>query len=201
MQVRTNEFFRHWLAEAGIGVDPRYPKSQVLTFAAAPTLSRFWMPREVPGELPSFILNAARLASGNGTCWLQLRGEVPWYAGASASSREEIIDRLLPAAGLEAGIEGALGFADSEWQSMLIVITAFYNFGWHTANDLHLVPDDRSHVLMFGHHGEMTCCAATQERLDAFVAGMAAEGYSLPDSLPDETFKRPDWMPPSDGTT
>jgi hypothetical protein len=199
MQIRSPEFFRHWLAEVGIGVDPRYPASEVLTFTASPDLSRFWLPHEVPSDLPGFILKAARLASSNGTSWLQLRGGGAWYRGSDASSREEVIHRLLPAAGISPGTEGALGFTDSEWQALVIVVTAFYTFGWHTGNDLHLIPADRSCILMFGHHGEMTCSCATSERLEAFVSEMAAAGYSLPDYLPDETFKRPDWMPP-DGT-
>ena len=199
MQVRSAEFFRHWLAEVGIGADPRYPASEVLTFTASPELSRFWLPHEVPSDLPGFILTATRLASSNGTSWLQLRGDGPWYRGSQATSREAIIDLLLPAAGISPDIKGALGFPDSEWSALVIVVTAFYTFGWYTGHDLHLIPDDRSCVLMFGHHGEMTCSCGTPARLEAFANGMAAEGYFLADYLPDETFKRPDWMPP-DGT-
>jgi hypothetical protein len=147
----------------------------------------------VPSELPGFISGAARLAAGEGTRWLYRRGGGEWSSGLGGSS-DEVIDRLLPAAGLPPGCEGALGFEPKEWQPLAILVATYFVFGWHVGNDVFLVPEDRSCVLMFGHHGEMSCHCGTRERLDAFVGGMAAAGYTLPEELPDPTFKRPEWM-------
>jgi hypothetical protein len=41
MDIRSDQEFLAWLAEAGIGVDPRFPHSDRLVFTASPDLSRF----------------------------------------------------------------------------------------------------------------------------------------------------------------
>ena len=201
MDRRDDAEFRAWLTEGGIGEDPRYPESDFLIYTAVPELSRFWLPRDVPSDLPNFLLTAVRAASGNGSCWLYLRGGGAWFAGPDGSSREAVMDRMLIGSGIGPKASGALRFGDDEWQPMLVILIAYYTLGWHVGNDVYVVPDDRSHLLMLGHHGELRCHCATQERLDAFIAAMAANEFFLPDHVPDSTFKVPEWMREDEGTT
>jgi hypothetical protein len=199
MELRPDGEFLQWLSEVGIGVDPRYPDSGEFTFVSTPDLSRFWLPSQIPSDLPNFLLTACRTASGDAACWVHRRGGGFWHHGDHASSREEVIDRILAAVGLPPGAAGALRFDAGEWQSLLILLIAFYTLGWHVSNDLHVIPDNRSCVLMLGHHGELSCSCPDQRRLEAFIQAMAAEGFKLPDHVPDSTFKVPEWMSPGEG--
>jgi hypothetical protein len=201
MELRDDASFLAWLSEAGIGIDPRYPTSNVLVFTAQPGLARFWLPTEVPSDLPGFLLTAVRSASKSSGCWAHRRGGGRWFTGVHASSREEVIDRMLIGSGLPGDARGAVHFADSEWQQLLVVLIAHYTLGWHVGNDLHVIPDDRSHVLLLGHHGEMSCHCPDQKSLDTFIAAMAERGFQLPDHVPDSTFKVPKWLEkPRDNT-
>jgi hypothetical protein len=194
MEIRPDGQFLQWLREAGIGPHPEYPDSGELVFTRVPDISRFWLPSDVPNDLPNFLLTAAQTASGDGACWLYRRGGGSWYQGTKASSREEVIDRMLGAAGVPANARGALKFESADWQQLLLVMLAFYTLGRHVANDLHLIPDNRSHVVMLGHHGELSCWCPDQSLLDAFIGAMATGGFGLPDHVPDATFKIPEWM-------
>jgi hypothetical protein len=201
MDIRSDQEFLAWLAEAGIGVDPRFPHSDRLVFTASPDLSRFWLPNQVPSELPGFLLTAVRAATAGGGCWIHLRGGGRWYAGEQASSREVVIERMLPGSGIEPGVTGAVHYLPEEWQPLLVALIAHYTLGWQVGNDVHIVPDNRSCVLMVGHHGELSCQCPDRASLNALIAAMASAGFELPDHLPDATFKVPERMPPASGTT
>jgi hypothetical protein len=201
MEIRSDQEFLAWLAEAGIGVDPRYPQSAQLVFTASPDLSRFWLPNQVPSDLPGFLLTAVRAATAGGGCWIHRRGGGYWYAGERASSREVVIERMLPGSGIERGITGAVRYSPEEWQPLLVALIAHYTLGWQVGNDVHIVPDNRSCVLMIGHHGELSCHSPDLVSLNAFITAMALQGYELPDHVPDATFKVPEWMSPPSGST
>ncbi|PYR48027.1 MAG: hypothetical protein DMF89_17360 [Acidobacteria bacterium] len=89
---------------------------------------------------------------------------------------------------------GALQFNNHETRDLLLLVANYYVFAWSAGEDLNILPDDGSCILMVSHHGELQGDFPDSQRLDAFVAFMEAKGYPLPDDAPDETFKIPKWM-------
>jgi hypothetical protein len=76
-----------------------------------------------------------------------------------------------------AGANGALEFADPEWDSILMLASTFYVFGYRVQTDLEIVASERTSSLLFSHHGELDVNFASRVRLDEFVAGMRRKGY------------------------
>jgi hypothetical protein len=68
-------------------------------------------------------------------------------------------------------------------------------FGWCAEDDLFFVPDHGQQLLRTDHHDVVHVQCSSEERIQELVEYMAQQGYELPAGLPDETFKRPDWMP------
>ena len=200
MQLLPDGEFLRWLEAGGITNDPRWPRAQALTFGELHEHRRWWLPSEVVSELPSFIGAALVLSSTTGPYWLYRHGGGIWYDGDDGTLRNQIIDRMVSITGIPSGFAGAVGLALSEWRDILILTTAFYVFGWSVGEDLYIIPDDRSCILMISHHGELSVDCASAAQLEAFVQGMREAGYDLPDHLPDGTFKRPDWMVPDTDT-
>jgi hypothetical protein len=71
-------------------------------------------------------------------------------------------------------------------------------FGWSVGDDLYVVPDHARHLLQTDHHGVIHLKFRTQTDLNSCVEEMHRRGFSLPDELPDETFKQPKWMKSGD---
>jgi hypothetical protein len=68
-------------------------------------------------------------------------------------------------------------------------------FGWSVGEDLYVVPDNARYVLQTDHHNVVHVDFKDARDVDPWVAEMAKPGFHLPEELPDETFKQPDWMP------
>ena len=197
MEFIPEEQFLTWAAEAGIIPDPHFSAPRTLIFAGDQEHSRFWMPPPIVSDLPGFIGTALDCASETGPYCLYRRGGGTWYDKfdpADGLVRNEIIDRIVETTGVPEDFAGAIKLAASEWKDTLTLISAFYVFGWSIGEDLHIVPDDRSCVLMVSHHGELQGQFPTAEHMEAFVAGMARRSFYLPDHVPDTTLKQPDWM-------
>jgi hypothetical protein len=185
------EAWRRWIAEAGIVPDPRYPSSAQLVYRDALDLSRFWLPRDA--DLPGFISAALAAASDDGPYWLHPRGGGPFHF-TDPSFREEQINAVLSAVHVPGDAEGGIGFTTAQLGPLLLLTTAYFTFGWCVGTDLEIIPDNRSCVLMLGHHSTLAAHFPNQATLDRFVAAMSASGYQLPDHVPDATFKTPPWM-------
>jgi hypothetical protein len=191
----TDEAFHAWLAEGGIGSDPRYPNSYCLVFLAAPDCSRFWFPSFVPSDLPGFINAALDAASSTAPYYLYRRGGGRWFdESSSGPGANQTIEDLLRAVGLPASASGALRLERSEWRVLQAIVIAFYVYGWSVGEDLYILPTGRDCILMTSHHGELAVEFPTEARLEQFRAAMLQEGYDLPTQVPDGTFKGPDWL-------
>ena len=200
MKLVPDNQFIEWLEAGGIRNDPRWPRSQSLTFGEDHDHTRWWLPPEVVSDLPGFITTALELSSSNGPYWLCRRGGGTWYDGDDGTVRNQIIDRMVAITGVPSDFSGALGLETSEWRDLLILTAAYFVFGWSVGEDLYIIPDDRSCILMIDHHGTLSIHCESNERLEAFSQGMREAGHELPDHLPDATFKRPDWMVAKDDT-
>jgi hypothetical protein len=108
--------------------------------------------------------------------------------------KDQVRDNVLISAGVPLGIEGAVRFSDAETDKLVTAIFAQLVFGGSVVDDLFVVPDHGRQFLQTDHHDVVHVCFADQKRIKPFIAHMAREDYALPDELPDETFKKPDWM-------
>lgn len=196
MKLIADNDFLAWAAESGLVPDPRYPNSKQLVFPASFDTWRFWLPPGLPSDLPGFLSVAIRLAGAGPPYRLRARGGGSIYYGEQASFREQLIERALRSLDIPQDASGAMEFEAGEWSAVLYLAVAYYTFGWQVDTDLEIVPADRTCAMMLGHHGEMAVHFASEESLALFEAGMASEGYLLPDETPDATFKRPPWMSP-----
>jgi hypothetical protein len=50
------------------------------------------------------------------------------------------------------------------------------------------------YIFSLAHRGVIHVSFRDDDRLQQFLTGMHEEGFSLPDDVPDATFKVPDWM-------
>jgi hypothetical protein len=198
MHFLSDKDFLTWASESGISPDPRWPTSAQLVFSQSPELSRFWLPSGT--DLPGFLSTAFTAASAEGPYWIRHRGGGRWFEGETASFRQTVIERLLAGLGIPPHAEGALQFTLDEWGMLLLIANTFYTFGWHVGTDLEIIPDNRSCILMLGHHGDLSGQFPTEQRMQDFIADMAGKGFRLPDRVPDSTFKKPEWMARPRGT-
>jgi hypothetical protein len=176
MNLIPDASFRAWAAEVGLLADPRYPGSEQLVFAGSLDAREVWLPPAAPSELPNFLTAAIRLASPAGPYRLRLRGGGPFY-GDPDSPREQIMARILRSLGVPSGANGALEFSDQEWDSLLMLASTFYVFGYRVQTDLEVVTPERTASLLFSHHGELDIHFASLVMLGEFAAGMRRNGY------------------------
>ncbi len=77
---------------------------------------------------------------------------------------------------------------------MLTAVFTQLTFGWSVTDDLFVVPDHGRQMILTDHHGVVHAQFLDQRRIEPFVRDMREQGYPPPVELPDETFKKPDWM-------
>lgn len=159
--------FLAWLAEARIEDASRRGGSVWLRFADAPDVTRTW-PAPDGDALAPWLAAVVRAASAEGPWWLWRRG-----GGAWSDARAEIAEAAA-AAGVQLADAGALGFAADEMEAMMRILRAFAAWPWGVADDLYLVPADRSYVVMICHDEEIHVYAPDRERLRSFARDLSA---------------------------
>jgi hypothetical protein len=169
MQWMDDAAFVACLTEAGItGATPNVGRAW-LHFGGAKDVTRTW---PAPGEGPAldvWLANVARAASAEGPWWLWPSGGGGWY-GAFASA--EPIAAAAETAGVPRDFAGALGFGADEAEAMMRIVRAFAAWPWGGADDLYLVPADRSCVVMVCHDEEIHVYAPDRDRLRAFATSL-----------------------------
>jgi hypothetical protein len=113
---------------------------------------------------------------------------------ASQEPGEAVAGVLLNGAGVPNEYAGAACFQAGEVGRVIALLYASLAFGWSVADDLFVIPDHGRQFLQTDHHGVVHVCFAVAGRVQGYVEHMAADGFLLPNDLPDETFKRSEWM-------
>jgi hypothetical protein len=162
--------FLAWLAEAGIEAAPRRSGAAWLHFAGAADGARTWPAPGGGGVLSAWLAAVVRAASARGPWWLWPRGGGGWYGGFASVDE---IAAAAAAAGVPRDFAGALGFAAGEVGPMMRILHAFAAWPWGGADDLYLVPGDRSCVVNICHDEEIHVHAADGARLRAFAGALA----------------------------
>ena len=99
--------------------------------------------------------------------------------------------------GIPEGFKGAIRCTQEERARLIGVVFTHMVFGWGTTDDLFILPDHARQILHTDHHDVIHVSFAEGAAISPFVAAMKGQGYELPTELPDETFKRPGWLPES----
>jgi len=153
MQILEDDRFFGWLRQRRIISDPKWGTGDRLTFAEG-AVERRWRPDGIVSDLPGFVDSVLTAAMPGGPWWLWRRGGGPWMDefGAEGGLRNGSLDRLLEALGF-GGASGALRLGIKEMPDLWLIIHAFFVFAWSVGEDLYVIPENCSCVLLFSHEG------------------------------------------------
>lgn len=194
MKTLTEEAFLAWAERAGMGLDPRYPRSAVLMFQPDPQQSRFWEVPVGPEERPYFLRSLLELFGDWQECYVW-RHLGSWPASADSRRINDVVDwHILKGLGLPLGTADIVGFEREELGKLVTLMFSTTVFGWSVGDDLYIVPDHARCILQTDHHNVIHISCRTAADIDACVKHMNERGFPLPEDLPDETFKKPEWM-------
>jgi len=190
--------FLTWAERAGLHLDPQYPHSAVLVFRSSQQHARFWVVPPEPEVRPYFLASFLELMGDWRACyaWRHLGS---WPERAEPSRVNEIVElQILKGLGVPLGTADVVSFERTELDKLVTLMFSTTVFGWSVYEDLYIVPDHARHILQTDHHNAIHVSYASSEDLEVWVREMEARGFALPDDLPDETFKKPDWMNDAD---
>jgi hypothetical protein len=173
MQILEDVRFFGWLQQRGIVSDPARGTGDRLTFAEGEPVERRWRPGGIVSDTPDFAWGMLSAAMQGGPWWLWRRGGGPWMDefGEKGGMRNASLDRLLEGLGF-GGASGALRLGVKELADLWLIVNAFFVFGWSVGEDLYVVPEDCSCVLLFSHEGYVEARFPSTERADAFAAAL-----------------------------
>jgi hypothetical protein len=175
MQILEDVRFFGWLQQRGIIADPLWTTGDRLVFAEGETVEHRWRPAGIVSDLPGFVHQALDGAQQGGPWWLWRRGGGPWMDefGQEGGMRNASLDRLLEGLGY-GGASGALRLGIKELPDVWLIVNAFFVFAWSVGEDLYVIPDDCSCILLFSHEGWLDARFPSAERAAAFRAALGS---------------------------
>jgi hypothetical protein len=199
MKTLRESDFLHWAQQAGLFVDERYPQSAVLSFRPNLELDRFWEVPPEPERRPYFVASLLDLMGDWRSCYVW-RHLGSWPRAANQSRINDAVEfQILKGLGLPLGTADVVEFSKDEVERLVTLLFTTTIFGWSVGEDLYVIPNHGRYLLHTDHHGVVHVCFRASTDLEDFVKGMNTRGYSLPDAIPDSTFKKPSWMKNPDG--
>lgn len=195
MNSLTETSFLQWANENGMGVDERYPKQVVLSFKPDPKLRRFWEVPAEPERRPYFIASILSLLGDWEACYVwRYNGSWPISALAPERINDHVEIQILKGIGLPLGTADVVAFSHYEVNQLVTLVFSTTIFGWCVNEDTYVVPDNAKYILEVSHHEAFHVSFRNAEDLNGFVSKMDEKGVPLPEDVPDETFKHPEWM-------
>ena len=195
MQTLTEAEFLTWAGGAGLCLDPAYPESAVLTFRPDARQDRFWELPAEPELRPYFLLSLLELMGHWNACYVW-RHLGRWPESADPRRINDVVEwHILEGLGLPLATDDVLRFERAEAGKLVTLMFSTTVFGWTVADDLYIVPDHARYIVKTDHHNVVHVSFRTRDDLDEWVRQMETRGFTLPEEVPDGTFKRPPWMP------
>ena len=194
MKVHSESHFLSWASSQGLGLDPRYPKSNSLIFLPDTELARFWVVPAEPERRPYFLrwmLDAFGVWSSY-YCWRHL-GVWPGKPDEGRPN-DQIEHAILHGLGLPEGGTDVIEFDASEKVQLITLLLSTTIFGWSVGEDLILVPDTARGTLKISHHTVVHASFKEEKMMLTFIREMEEAEFPLPTEVPDATFKVPSWM-------
>lgn len=194
MQSLTEKSFLKWANDRGMGLDDQYPESAVLSFKPDLQQDRFWEIPSNPEQRPYFVASILSLLGNWNTCYVW-RHLGSWPGSADPNRINDQIElQILRGIGLPLGTADVVAFSRAEFNQLVTLTFSTTVFGWSVGEDLYIVPDHAQYIVQTDHHGVIHVSFKRSEDIGSFVAEMDGRGFSLPEDVLDETFKRPEWM-------
>ena len=196
MTTSTEKYFLDWAAAKGLGIDPAYPHSAVLSFDVGGDSSRFWRIPPRPERRPYFFVALLDAMGDWQSCraWRHMGGWPDPNLIEPARINDVIEARILNGLGIPLASADVLEFDRGELDSLVTLLLSTSIFGWSVGEDLYVVPDRARTLLKVSHHEVVHVDFCDVGEVDPFVAAMADCGFDLPTTVPDATFKMPSWM-------
>lgn len=194
METLSEEQFLIWAASLGVVPDWRYSPPRCLVYEGGRGESRFWdIPRQTD-ELGSFLSHLMGGVEPWRACYVWPRGGC-WRNPHPPRSRIDE-ERALALYGgrIPDGFRGAVRYSTEQVQYLLNLIAARSRTACSVTDDLFVVPDHASQFLYVDHHDVIHVECVDSVRTERFIRHMAGGGYTLPEEVPDGTFKQPGWM-------
>src|SRR5271170_176423 len=186
MKTLIVDDFLQWAATKGMGLDPRYPQSAVLNYRQKSD-SRFWCIPVKPERRPHFIASLIKLMGDWRSCyiWRHL-GSWPDPVPDEQSQINDIVElRILKGLGLPLGTNDVVEFDSVEFDSLVALLFSNTIFAWSGPEDLYIVPDHASQIILTDHHHVIHVSFRDPEEAQAWVSRMEELGFDLPKELPD----------------
>lgn len=155
--------FLAWLAEGGIDNASKRADAVSLRFGREDAV-RTWDAPDGDALAP-WLEAVIRAASAEGPWWM-------WRRGGWGGARDDIA-AAAQAAGIPRDFGGAARFAAEETEPMMRIVRAFAAWPWGAADDLYVVPEDRSCLVNLCHDEEIHVHAPARDRLRAFAAALS----------------------------
>jgi hypothetical protein len=195
MRTSTEREFLQWAAGKGLALDAEYPDAAVLDYQEGSD-ARFWTVPSQPERRPYLIAALLELLGDWQTCyvWRHL-GSWPAALATEGSGNDLIESEILQGLGLALGTSDVVAFDRGDLARLITLLFSTTIFGWSVGEDLYVVPDHARQFLQTDHHGVIHVSFRDVADIEHWVSEMARNGFDLPRDLPDETFKRPSWMP------
>ena len=196
MDLISQDEFLAWARSLSIGPDGRYSPPECLVYVPYRSHHRFW---EAPGRAAGVPFFAAHMLAGLGRwsqCYVWPRGgRWPESDEEDVGVGEAVHGVILGSAGVPAGHVGAVRYGSDEMDRLLTLVFGQVLFGCCVRDDVFVIPDHGRFILYVDHHDVIHVEFRDGADIAAYVEHMANEKYFLPDEVPDETFKRPGWLP------
>ena len=196
MRTVAEADFLRWAEVRGLGLDPQYPESAVLTFRPDAGNARFWCIPPEPERRPYFVASLLELLGDWRSCfvWRHL-GSWPSSDHLDPQRINDVVEyHILNGLGLPVGTADVVEFERAEFSLLVTLLFSTTVFGWSVSEDLYVLPDHARYLLQTDHHNVIHVEYRHDKDVSPWIEEMSDRGFPLPDELPDETFKQPEWM-------
>jgi hypothetical protein len=194
MRTHSEQYLLDWAKTHGIGVTEHYPKVVILRFQPETNEDRFWEVPPQPERRSYFALSILELMGEWQSCFVW-RHSGSWPDSADPQRINDNVElQILAGLGMPLGTADVVEFARVELPQLVTLIFSTTIFGWSVGEDLYIVPNHGRFIMKTDHHAAVHVSFRNSLEAEKFVDEMNAREFPLPDDVPDETFKRPDWM-------
>jgi len=186
--------FIEMIRQKGMSVDSRYPESAELTFQEGSEISRFWEIPEEARRIPYFVdTTLAALDPWESIYVWKHMGS--WNTSVDGERLNDDVQAVLyKGIGITENNADVLVFRRNELAELVALTFNQLLFGWHVGDDLYIIPDHGRQMMKTDHHDVVHVSFRDKATMEKFIIAMAEKGFELPEDIPDDTFKRPDWM-------
>lgn len=151
----------------------------------------------MPERRPYFLMSLLELMGDWRSCYVW-RHLGAWPAAAHIDPRRinDVVEQeILKGLALPLGTTDVVEFDRGESGALVTLLFSTTVFGWSVGEDAYVVPDHARCFLQTDHHDVVHAEVRDSADIERWTSEMDQRGFALPEELPDQTFKRPTWMP------